>query len=117
VPDFIAEADAAVEALIPGARPVPFGHLGDGNIHYNVSQPAGADRAKFLARWNEVNAAVFAVVKKYGGSISAEHGIGVLKGRWLGLARTPAEQALFARIRAAFDPAGTLNPAILPRAR
>ena len=59
VPDFIAEADAAVVKLIPGSRPVPFGHLGDGNIHYNVSQPVGADAADFLARWHEVNAVVF----------------------------------------------------------
>ena len=52
VPDFLDEANAAVAALIPGARPVPFGHLGDGNIHYNVSQPVGADKAAFLARWD-----------------------------------------------------------------
>ena len=65
--------------LIPGSRPVPFGHLGDGNIHYNVSQPIGADAADFLARWHEVNAVVFEIVLRMGGSISAEHGIGVLK--------------------------------------
>src|ERR1700739_1171978 len=75
VPDFIAEADAAVVRLIPGSRPVPFGHLGDGNIHYNVSQPVGADPADFLARWHEVNAVVFDIVLRMGGSISAEHGI------------------------------------------
>ncbi|HEY0911315.1 MAG TPA: FAD-binding oxidoreductase, partial [Bradyrhizobium sp.] len=79
VPAFIAEADAAVTKLIPGSRPVPFGHLGDGNIHYNVSQPIGANAADFLARWHEVNAVVFAIVMRMGGSISAEHGIGVLK--------------------------------------
>ena len=79
VPDFIAEATAKVEAMVPGCRPVPFGHLGDGNIHYNVSQPVGADRAEFLKRWDEVNDAVFGVVAKYAGSISAEHGIGVMK--------------------------------------
>src|SRR5207253_4062993 len=79
VPDFIAEATAAVEAMIPGCRPCPFGHLGDGNIHYNVSQPVGTDHADFLARWNAVNEAVFAIVTKHGGSISAEHGIGVMK--------------------------------------
>src|SRR5215831_17431191 len=62
VPDFITEATAAVEAMIPGCRPVPFGHLGDGNIHYNVSQPIGADRASFLARWDAVNNTVFAVI-------------------------------------------------------
>ena len=79
VPAFIAEANAAVIALIPGSRPLPFGHLGDGNIHYNVNQPEGADKAAFVARWDDVNAVVFAVVAKYGGSISAEHGIGVMK--------------------------------------
>ena len=56
VPAFIAEANAAVTALIPGARPLPFGHLGDGNIHYNVNQPVGADKAEFLNRWDDVNA-------------------------------------------------------------
>ena len=70
VPDFITEATAAVEAMIPGCRPVPFGHLGDGNIHYNVTQPIGADRATFLARWDEVNDAVFAIVAKFGAKVS-----------------------------------------------
>src|ERR1700704_1980390 len=79
VPDFIVEASAAVEAMIPGCRPCPFGHLGDGNIHFNISQPVGADRAAFLAHWDEVNAAVFAIVARHNGSISAEHGIGVMK--------------------------------------
>ena len=62
VPDFLAQADAAVVKLIPGSRPVPFGHLGDGNIHYNISQPVGADGADFLARWHEVNKVVFEIV-------------------------------------------------------
>ena len=79
VPDFIAEATAKVEAMIPGCRPVPFGHLGDGNIHYNVTQPVGADKRGIPRRWDEINDAVFGVVAKYGGSISAEHGIGVMK--------------------------------------
>src|SRR6202795_3195987 len=79
VPAFIEEANAAVVKLVPGSRPVPFGHLGDGNIHYNVSQPVGGNAADFLAQWHEVNAVVFAIVTRMGGSISAEHGIGVLK--------------------------------------
>src|SRR3979411_2152292 len=79
VPDFIAEANAAGIKLIPGARPVPFGHLGDGNIHYNVSQPIGADTADFLAQWHEVNAVVFEIVLRMGGSISPPHRPGVLK--------------------------------------
>ncbi len=73
------EASEAVVKLIPGARPLPFGHLGDGNIHYNVTQPVGADKAAYLKRWHDMNDVVFAVVKKFGGSISAEHGIGVMK--------------------------------------
>src|SRR6202050_2819863 len=94
VPAFIAEANAAVTALIPGARPLPFGHLGDGNIHYNVTKPVGADKAEYLKRWDEVNAAVFAVVRKYGGSISAEHGVGVVKRDLLPSVEDPVALAL-----------------------
>src|ERR1700743_155002 len=83
VPAFIEEANAAVVKLIPGSRPVPFGHLGDGNIHYNISQPVGADTADFLARWHEVNAVVFEIVLRMGGSISAEAGIGGVKAAWV----------------------------------
>jgi D-lactate dehydrogenase (cytochrome) len=110
VPDFIAEANAAVAALLPEARPVPFGHLGDGNIHYNVSQPVGADRAEFLARWNEVNAAVFAVVKKIGGSISAEHGVGVMKRDLLPSVKDPVALDLMRKIKHLLDPNNILNP-------
>jgi FAD/FMN-containing dehydrogenase len=110
VPDFIAEANAAVAALLPEARPVPFGHLGDGNIHYNVSQPVGADRAEFLARWNEVNAAVFTVVKKFGGSISAEHGVGVMKRDLLPSVKDPVALDLMRKIKHLLDPNNILNP-------
>ncbi len=110
VPDFIAEANAAVAALIPEARPVPFGHLGDGNVHYNVSQPLGADRKEFLARWDEVNTAVFAVVKKFGGSISAEHGVGVMKRDLLPSVKDPVALDLMRRIKHLLDPNNILNP-------
>jgi len=110
VPDFISEANAAVAALLPGARPVPFGHLGDGNIHYNVSQPVGADRAEFLARWKEVNTAVFAVVKKFGGSISAEHGVGVMKRDLLPSVKDPVALDLMRKIKNLLDPNNILNP-------
>ena len=110
VPAFLAEADAAVEALIPGARPVPFGHLGDGNMHYNVTQPAGADTEKYLARWYEMNDAVHAVVKKYGGSISAEHGIGVLKRKLLPDVKDPVALDLMRTLKRTLDPKGILNP-------
>jgi FAD/FMN-containing dehydrogenase len=110
VPDFIAQADAAVVKLIPGARPVPFGHLGDGNIHYNVSQPIGGDGADFLARWHEVNAVVFDIVLRMGGSISAEHGIGVLKRDELPEVKDKVAIELMRAIKAMLDPFGIMNP-------
>jgi D-lactate dehydrogenase (cytochrome) len=110
VPDFIAEATAKVEALVPGCRPVPFGHLGDGNIHYNVSQPVGMDKAEFLKRWDEVNDAVFAVVAKYAGSISAEHGIGVMKRALLPSVKDPVAYDLMCSLKRMLDPQGILNP-------
>jgi FAD/FMN-containing dehydrogenase len=110
VPDFIAEANAAVIKLIRGARPVPFGHLGDGNIHYNVSQPIGADTADFLGRWHEVNAVVFAIVLRMGGSISAEHGIGVLKRDELPEVKDKVAIELMRGIKAMLDPLGIMNP-------
>jgi FAD/FMN-containing dehydrogenase len=110
VPDFITDANAAVVKLIPGARPVPFGHLGDGNIHYNVSQPIGADTADFLGRWHEVNAVVFEIVLKMGGSISAEHGIGVLKRDELPEVKDNVAIALMRQIKAMLDPLCIMNP-------
>ncbi len=110
VPAFIAEADAAVVKLIPGSRPVPFGHLGDGNIHYNVSQPVGGDATDFLGRWHEVNAVVFEIVLKMGGSISAEHGIGVLKRDELPDVKDKTAIALMRQVKAMLDPHGIMNP-------
>src|SRR5580693_1913185 len=110
VPAFIAEANAAVVKLIPGSRPVPFGHLGDGNIHYNVSQPIGADAAGFLDRWHEVNKVVFDIVLKMGGSISAEHGIGVLKRDELPDVKDKTAIELMRAVKAMLDPNGIMNP-------
>jgi FAD/FMN-containing dehydrogenase len=110
VPAFIKEANAAVTRLVPGARPLPFGHLGDGNIHYNVVQPVGVDKTEFLKRWDEVNAVVFGVVAKYGGSISAEHGIGVLKRDLLAQVKDPVAFELMRTLKRALDPEGILNP-------
>jgi len=110
VPAFIDEANAAVVKLIPGARPVPFGHLGDGNLHYNVSQPIGADTADYLARWHDVNAVVFEIVLRMGGSISAEHGIGVLKRDELPEVKDKTAIELMRAIKAMLDPHGIMNP-------
>ena len=110
IPAFIEQANAAVSKLIPGTRLLPFGHVGDGNIHYNVTQPEGSDKAEFLARWDEVNAVVFAVVKKFGGSISAEHGVGVMKRDILPLYKDPVALELMRGLKRMLDPNGILNP-------
>jgi D-lactate dehydrogenase (cytochrome) len=110
VPAFIEEANVAVVKLIPGSRPVPFGHLGDGNIHYNVSQPIGGDTADFMSRWHEVNEVVFAIVLRMGGSISAEHGIGVLKRDELPDVKDKVAIELMRGIKAMLDPLGIMNP-------
>ena len=110
VPAFLREADAAVQALIPGSRPVPFGHLGDGNIHYNVSQPVGADTEAYLARWDEMNAVVHARGREFGGSISAEHGIGLMKRELLPQVKDPVALDLMRALKRTLDPNGILNP-------
>jgi FAD/FMN-containing dehydrogenase len=101
------EMAGVVRAADPDALVITYGHVADGNLHVNVVPGAEAD-----GRHED---AVFSFVASLGGSISAEHGIGALKARWLPLVRSGAERALFARIRATFDPAGILNPHVLPR--
>jgi FAD/FMN-containing dehydrogenase len=110
VPDFLAEATAAVTRRTPGARVVAFGHMGDGNIHYNVSQPIGADKAAFLADWEGMNEVVHDIVAKYEGSFSAEHGVGRLKRDLLARKKDPAALDTMRRIKAMLDPLGILNP-------
>lgn len=110
ISEFIARADQLVELMIPGARPVPFGHLGDGNIHYNVSQPLAMDREVFLANWDALNAAVHEIVLDLGGSINAEHGIGRAKRDLLRHAKQPLEIDMMRKIKQALDPRGILNP-------
>ncbi len=110
VPAFLEEATRAVEAFAAGARVCAFGHLGDGNIHFNVSQPVGADRQAFLGRWSAMNEVVHAIVARYGGSYSAEHGIGRLKRELLARTKDPASLAVMRQIKAALDPNGVMNP-------
>ena len=111
VPAFIAEANDAVVKLMPGARPVPFGHLGDGNIHYNVSQPKdGGSTEDFMARWHDLNAVVFDIVIRMGGSISAEHGIGQLKAADLPGVKDAVALDLMRSLKAMLDPLNILNP-------
>jgi len=110
VPEFIARAAVAVESVSPGARVVCFGHMGDGNLHYNVSQPAGMEPSAFLALYRPMNKAVHDIVRDLGGSISAEHGIGQLKRDELLATAPPVGIDLMRRVKAAFDPAGIMNP-------
>ncbi|WP_395665578.1 FAD-binding oxidoreductase [Methylocella sp.] len=110
VPAFLAEVEAALAAAAPGARLVAFGHLGDGNIHCNVSQPQGLDPAAFLARWDEIAAIVHGVTLRFSGSISAEHGIGQMKRDLLPHVKDPVALELMRAVKRAFDPAGLLNP-------
>jgi FAD/FMN-containing dehydrogenase len=110
IPEFITRADQLIQLMVPGARPVPFGHYGDGNIHYNVSQPPGQDKAIFLSHWEAVNAAVHEIVLDLGGSISAEHGVGQAKRHMLPHAKSEVELELMRAIKHTLDPKGILNP-------
>jgi FAD/FMN-containing dehydrogenase len=110
IPPFIERGAPAVAAIVPEARIVCFGHMGDGNLHYNISQPAGGDTAAFMARYGDVTRAVHDLVREFRGSISAEHGIGVMKRDELAATAPAAGLDLMRRIKAAFDPAGIMNP-------
>jgi len=110
VPAFLAEADRAVLAIEPGSRICAFGHLGDGNIHYNISQPVGADKAVFLTLTEVITPAVHKIVRAYGGSISAEHGIGQMKRDELAEVKPPVALDLMRRIKKDLDPKGIMNP-------
>jgi FAD/FMN-containing dehydrogenase len=111
VPAFLKEGLALVEKLVPGIRPVAFGHMGDGNIHFNLTQPEGADRDAYLARWDEVNDAVHdLVVKRFGGSISAEHGLGRMKVEENERFKSEIEIGMMRDLKKLFDPKGILNP-------
>jgi FAD/FMN-containing dehydrogenase len=115
VPELIRRCSADLVALIPGSRPVPFGHIGDGNIHMNLQQPAEMDATAFLARSHDIMDCVNAVVRELGGSFSAEHGIGRLKTDMMAEWRGGAELAAMQAIKAALDPRGIMNPGkVLP---
>ena len=121
VPEFLARGERGGRSRAsPGARVVAFGHMGDGNIHFNVSQPVGADKAAFLADWEAMNEVVHDIVETYQGSFSAEHGIGRLKRDLLARKKDPAALDVMRRIKAALDPARHDEPrqdAVTPGAR
>ena len=110
IPEFLKRAAPLVEKICPGARPVPFGHFGDGNLHYNVSQPEGMNHREFLALWDPMSDAVHTLVADMDGSISAEHGIGQMKREALVRFKSPVELDMMRAIKRALDPKGILNP-------
>lgn len=115
VPEMLRRCAEAVEAALPGVRVVAFGHVGDGNIHFNLSQPVGADGKAFLAEWARMNRIVHDIVAAMGGSVSAEHGIGRLKIEEMTRYKSDVELDLMRRVKQALDPQGIMNPGkVLP---
>jgi FAD/FMN-containing dehydrogenase len=111
IPAFVAETDALLAQNVPGVRMVDFGHLGDGNLHYNVQAPEGADGQAFIREFEDkVNTWVFDQVKRFGGSISAEHGVGEQKVNKLPLYKDPTALAMMRSVKQALDPQNILNP-------
>ena len=118
MPALIAEATEAVERLLPGIRVMPFGHIGDGNIHLNLVQPEGAASGVLLDRTEALSGAVNEVVRRLDGSFSAEHGVGQLKASMMRDWRGGTELSTMRAIKQALDPLGILNPGkVLPPAR
>ncbi|MFO1393652.1 MAG: FAD-binding oxidoreductase [Steroidobacteraceae bacterium] len=117
LPDFVAAASAAVLAIVPGGRMVSYGHVGDGNLHFNVTEPRGGNRAAFMECEPRIQAAVQEVVRRFRGSISAEHGIGRLKRAQLATHEGPVAMDVMRAIKRALDPNGIMNPGkVLPDA-
>ncbi len=110
LPDFVARASGWVQQHVPDGRLVVYGHVGDGNLHFNLNQARGADRNTFLAREPEIRRAIHDLLREFGGSFSAEHGIGKLKIGELELYASPVELDLMRAIKKALDPNGVLNP-------
>jgi FAD/FMN-containing dehydrogenase len=110
VPGFLAAADGAVAAACPGARVIAFGHMGDGNIHYDVLQPADSTREAFAGRQTAIEDAVYGAIDRFAGSISAEHGVGVARRADIARRKAPAEIAMMRAVKAALDPRGIMNP-------
>lgn len=110
VPDFLAEVEAVVTGNYPEFEVVWYGHIGDGNLHLNVLKPDDLPMDEFQQRCAVVSKAVFEIVQRYGGSVSAEHGVGLLKKDYLQYSRSELEVSIMRQIKLAFDPAGIMNP-------
>ena len=113
IPSFFERADKAMQEIVPNCRPVGFGHFGDGNIHYNIGAPEGADSRAFLAKWDDISNRVFDIVDDLNGSISAEHGIGIMKRQDLAERADPVKMTLLKSVKKALDPNHIMNPRVL----
>ena len=113
IPEFFKLADAKCQEVAPGCRPVGFGHFGDGNIHYNVAQPKDADKETFLEKWDDLSQPIFDIIDELGGSISAEHGIGIMKREDLAERADPTKILLLKAIKNAIDPDRIMNPRVM----
>jgi len=110
MPDFVREANDAVAKLVPQPKMAIFGHAGDGNLHYDLCQDAGWSQEKFLGMWDEISHVVHDIGLKYGGSMAAEHGVGVFKVEELEQRKSPVEMELMHKIKQALDPQNIMNP-------
>jgi FAD/FMN-containing dehydrogenase len=110
IPEFVQELHTSVAATYPLFKVVIFGHVGDGNLHVNVLKPTGLSDKEFWQQCHEADHTIFNLVQRYRGSISAEHGVGLLKKDFLEYSRTPVEIVLMRQIKGAFDPYGIMNP-------
>jgi FAD/FMN-containing dehydrogenase len=113
IPKFLTTANNAIQKQIPNCRPVSFGHFGDGNIHYNITQPVNMDKEEFLSHWDAMSEIVFDIVGSLGGSISAEHGIGIMKKEDLAKRADPVKLAMLKSIKMALDPSNMMNPRVM----
>ena len=110
IPDFIARTDRALQQAFPGVRVVAYGHVGDGNLHYNISKPPGSDDAPFKAQAEAIMRVIYDSTLEDAGSISAEHGLGQSKRAAAQHYKAPLELELMRSIKQALDPAGLMNP-------
>ncbi|MFT6892388.1 MAG: FAD/FMN-containing dehydrogenase, partial [Halioglobus sp.] len=110
VPEFLSEVESVVNDAYPDFEIVWFGHIGDGNVHLNVLKPDSLSMDEFQQRCGKVSKWVFEIVQRYGGSVSAEHGVGLLKKEYLPYSRSELEIQLMRQIKLAFDPKGIMNP-------
>ena len=110
MPAFLEGVETYVQREYPDLEVIWFGHIGDGNLHINILKPAGVETASFFVRCHEASRGIFEIIQRHGGSVSAEHGVGLLKKDFLEFSRSREEIGLMRSLKAVFDPNGIMNP-------